>query len=128
MEEETILRAFSQARDMFLFTNRRYVIVDTKGLSGQRVQYKSILYKHIHGFEFETAGHLDRDAELYCYTTIAEIHNPALPRSVGIRKTKLSILVKHTDIYEMGQLLLDRSIVEETPKGDTEPEIEVVFD
>ena len=128
LEEETILRAFSQARDMFLFTNRRYVIVDTKGLSGQRVQYKSIPYKHIHGFEFETAGHLDRDAELYCYTTIAKIHNPALPRSVGILKTKLSILVKHTDIYEMGQLLLDQSIVEETPKGDIEPEIEVVFD
>lgn len=31
LEEETIIRAFVQARDMFLYTNRRQIIVDTKG-------------------------------------------------------------------------------------------------
>ena len=58
IEEESILRAFEQARDMFLYTNRRFIIVDTKGLAGQKVKYKSIPYKHIHGIEFETAGHV----------------------------------------------------------------------
>lgn len=74
LEEEAVLRALSQARDMFIFSNRRIILVDTKEISGQRVKYKSIPYSHIHGFEFETAGHLDRDAEIYTYTTIADVY------------------------------------------------------
>jgi Bacterial PH domain len=128
LEEENVLRAFCQARDMFVYTNRRLLIVDTKGLSGQRVQYKTIPYKYIHGFEFETAGHLDRDAEVYCYTTISKIHNDDVPRAVGLLQTKQSILVKHTDIYEIGKLLADHTIFDESrTKEDVEPEIEVIF-
>ena len=42
LEEEKVLKAFSQARDMYIYTNRRFIIVDTKGVSGQRVKYKTI--------------------------------------------------------------------------------------
>lgn len=38
LEEEKVLKAFAQARDMYLFTNRRLLLVDTKGLTGQRVK------------------------------------------------------------------------------------------
>jgi hypothetical protein len=38
LEEEQVLRAFRQARDMFIYTNRRLLEVDTKGMSGQRVK------------------------------------------------------------------------------------------
>jgi hypothetical protein len=38
LEEENVLKAFSQARDMYVFTNRRILLVDTKGLTGQRVK------------------------------------------------------------------------------------------
>jgi len=124
---EQVLRAFSQARDAFIYTNRRILIVDTKGLSGQRVKYKSIPYKHIHGFEFETAGHLDSDAELYCYTTIADVQFDGIPRSVGLVTTEHSILVKYTNIYEMGKLMLENCVFAEQTKDDAEPEIEVVF-
>ena len=112
---------------MYLYTSRRIVIVDTKGLSGQRVKYKSIPYKHIHGFEFETAGHLDRDAELYCYTTIADVFSNGIPRSVGLLSTKQSILIKHTDIYEMGKLMMENCVFAEQTKDDAEPEIEVML-
>ena len=40
--------------------------------------------------------------------------------------TKVSILVKHTDIYEMGKLVADHTIFVE-PEGNEEPEIEVIF-
>lgn len=125
LEEEKVLKAFSQARDMYIYTNRRILHVDTKGLSGQRVKYKSIPYKHIHGFEFETAGHMDRDAEIYCYTTIADIISSGIPRQVGLLSTKQSILVKHTDIYEMGKLMMEYCVFAEQTKDDAEPEIEV---
>lgn len=128
LEEEKILRAFKQARDMFLYTNRRFLIVDTKGLSGQRVKYKSIPWKHIDGFEFETNGHLDRDAEIYAYTTVSDVRFLGLPRRVDLLQTKQSILVKHTDIYEIGQLFVDRTIFGEKPKEEVEPDIEIIFD
>lgn len=127
LEEEKVLRAFQQARDMFLYTNRRFLIIDTKGLSGQRVKYKSIPYKHVDAIEFETAGHMDRDAEVYCHTSISDLWGIGIPRSVGLTRTKQSILVKHTDIYEIGKLLLDRTLFDDIPTEDVEPEIEVFF-
>lgn len=125
LEEETILRAFRQARDMFLYTNRRLIIVDTKGVTGQRVKYKSIPYKYMDGFEFETAGHLDRDAEIYTYTNISKVYTHDFPRAVGELTTKQSILVKQTDIYDMGKLLLEHTVFGPKLEEEVEPEIEV---
>jgi hypothetical protein len=42
LQAEQVLRAFQQGRDFFIYTNRRFLIIDTKGLTGQRVSYKSI--------------------------------------------------------------------------------------
>jgi hypothetical protein len=129
LQEEQVLRAFQQARDIFIYTKRRFLIIDTKGLTGQRVKYKSIPYKHIGAFEFETAGHIDRDAEVYCYTNISDIRNNGIPRMVTLLKTKQSILINHTDhIYEMGNLLMEHAVFGDQAPGVLEPEIEVVFD
>lgn len=127
LEEENVIRAFAQARDMFIYTNRRFIIVDTKGLSGQRVKYKSIPYKHVDSFVFETAGHLDRDAEIYLYTTTSSIFFDGIPRSVGLLRTKQSILVKQTSIYEIGKLIIDHTLFGEVPMDGVEPEIELTF-
>ena len=70
---------------------------------------------------------MDRDAELYCYTTIAKIISSGLPRSVGLLRTKQSILVKHTDIYEMGSIMMNYTSFVEQTADDAEPEIVVTF-
>jgi len=127
LDEEKILRAFCQARDMFLFTNRRLLIVDTKGMTGQRVNYRSIPWKYVDGFEFETAGHMDRDAEIYCFTTISDIKNDGIPRSVSLLRTKQSILVKTTDIYEIGKLILEHTAFGEKP-DDVVPEFDIIVE
>ena len=127
LEEERVIRAFAQARDMFVYTNRRFIIIDTKGLSGQRVKYKSIPYKHVDAFEYETAGHLDRDAEIYLYTTTSTIYSDGIPRSVGLLQTKQSILVNKTDIYEIGKIILDHTMFGEVPMDGVEPEIELIY-
>lgn len=122
LKEETVLRAFQSGRDMTVYTDRRMIIIDTKGVAGKRVEYKSIPLKYIRGYEFETAGHLDRDAEIYCYTDIAHVQMERFPRLVPCLRTKQSILVKNTDIYEIGKLFTDNLLFNDAEYAE-EPEI-----
>lgn len=55
---------FKLIRDMFIFTNKRLILVDKQGLTGSKIEYKSISYKSISRFSVETAGTFDLDAEL----------------------------------------------------------------
>jgi hypothetical protein len=122
LDEEKVLRAFQCARDVDVYTNRRMIIIDTKGLTGKRVKYKSIPFKFIKGFEFETAGHMDRDAEIYLYTDIADVQSGDCPRVVPCLRTKQSLLVKKIDIYEIGKIFTDHLLFGEHGYAE-EPEI-----
>ncbi len=62
--DEQIQQAYQLIRDFFVFTNKRRILVDWQGLSGKKVEYHSLPYKSITQFSVQTAGHLDRDAEL----------------------------------------------------------------
>jgi hypothetical protein len=61
---EKIEKAYKLIRDMFIFTNKRLILVDKQGLTGKKVEYHSIPYKSITHFSIETAGNFDLDAEL----------------------------------------------------------------
>jgi hypothetical protein len=61
---EQIDHAFRLVRDLYVFTNKRLILIDKQGLTGSKVEYHSIPYKSITHFAVETAGHFDRDAEL----------------------------------------------------------------
>jgi hypothetical protein len=124
LDEEKVLRAFQSGRDVDVYTTRRMIRIDTKGLTGKRVSYKSIPFKEVRGFEFETAGHMDRDAEIYLYTDIADVQMGAFPRIVPFLKTKQSLLVKKIDIYEIGKLFTDHLLFGEEGYAD-EPEIDL---
>lgn len=61
---EQVEHAYQLVRDYFVFTNKRFVLVDKQGLTGSKVDYHSIPYKNITHFSIETAGTFDMDAEL----------------------------------------------------------------
>lgn len=61
---EEIELGFKIIRDMFIFTNKRLILVDKQGITGSKTEYKSISYKSITRFSIETAGTFDLDAEL----------------------------------------------------------------
>lgn len=61
---ENIEKAYKLIRDMFIFTNKRLILVDRQGVTGKKVEYHSIPYKSITHFSIETAGNFDLDAEL----------------------------------------------------------------
>lgn len=61
---ERIEKAYKLIRDLFIFTDKRLILVDKQGLTGKKVEYHSIPYRNITHFSIETAGHFDLDAEL----------------------------------------------------------------
>lgn len=89
---ERIERAYKLIRDMFIFTDKRLILVDKQGMTGKKTQYHSIPYKSISHYSVETAGHFDLDAELCLY-----VSGSSLP----LKKT----FNKSVNIYEVQAVL-----------------------
>ncbi|TDF98361.1 PH domain-containing protein [Paenibacillus piri] len=68
-DSERIERAYKLIRDLFIFTNKRLILVDKQGITGKKIEYHSYPYKSISHFSIETAGHFDLDAELKIWTS-----------------------------------------------------------
>jgi hypothetical protein len=71
-EGETIERAYKLIRDMFIFTNRRLILVDKQGMTGKKIEYHCIPYKSITHFTIESAGHFDMESELKIFISGTE--------------------------------------------------------
>ena len=68
VEGEHIQSAFKSFRDMFAFTNYRLILVDKQGMTGKKVEYRSIPYTSITSFSVQTAGSLfDRNVEVFLW-------------------------------------------------------------
>jgi hypothetical protein len=91
---EKVDKAYKLIRDMFIFTNKRLVLVDKQGLTGKKVEYHSIPYKSITHFSIETAGNFDLDAELKIW-----ISGNALPLQKQFNK--------NLNIYELQSVLAE---------------------
>ena len=89
---ESIEKAYRLVRDLFIFTDKRLILVDKQGVTGKKTEYHSIPYRSITHFSIETAGHFDLEAELKIW-----ISSTDLP----IQKQFNSNL----DIYELQQVL-----------------------
>ncbi|WP_396171759.1 PH domain-containing protein [Flavobacterium sp.] len=64
IEGEEIELGFKLIRDVFIFTTKRLILIEKQGLTGSKIEYKSITYKSISRFSVETAGTFDLEAEL----------------------------------------------------------------
>ena len=82
---EKVEHAYKLIRDLFVFTDKRLVVVDKQGLTGSKVEYHSIPYGSVTHFSVETAGSFDMEAELKIW-----ISSTAAPISKTFNK-KLSI-------------------------------------
>ena len=61
---EPVHAAYQLVRDVFIFTDRRLVLVDKQGVTGRKTEFLSLPYRSIVMFSLETAGHFDLEAEL----------------------------------------------------------------
>lgn len=89
---EQIEKAYKLIRDMFVFTDKRLILMDVQGMTGKKIEYHFIPYRSVTHFSIETAGTFDLDAELKIWLS----GNPA-----PIQKT----FNKSLDIYAVQSVL-----------------------
>ncbi|WP_227939503.1 PH domain-containing protein [Alkalihalobacillus deserti] len=92
--DERIEKAYKLIRDLFIFTNKRLILVDKQGMTGKKAEIHSIPYKNIIHFSIETAGNFDLDAELKIWVS---------GTSTPIQKQ----FNKSLNIYEVQRVLAD---------------------
>ncbi|MBV7530150.1 PH domain-containing protein [Chitinophaga sp. sic0106] len=92
-DSEQIQMGFKLIRDVFLFTNKRLILVNKQGITGSKTEYISIAYKSISRFSVETAGTFDLDAELKIWVS-SELH-PSIVKQFN----------KSVDVYEVQKVL-----------------------
>ncbi|MGX7204759.1 PH domain-containing protein [Enterococcus pingfangensis] len=90
ISNERIDLAFKLVRDLVVFTDKRLILVDKQGVTGKKIDYKSIPYRSISRFSVETSGHFDLDAELKIWISSAEL--PA--ESLQFRKDKNIVAIQ----------------------------------
>ncbi|MBU5364840.1 PH domain-containing protein [Enterococcus devriesei] len=96
---EKVSLAFKLVRDLIVFTDFRLILVDKQGVTGKKVEYKSIPYHSISRFSVETSGHFDLDAELKIWISSAELPAETLQfrkdkNIVAVQKALAAALIK----------------------------------
>ncbi len=90
---ETVELGFKLIRDTFIFTNKRLILVEKQGLTGSKIEYKSITYKSITRFSIETAGTFDLEAELKIW--VSSEANPSIVKQFN----------KSVNVYDVQNVL-----------------------
>ncbi|MEM0542668.1 PH domain-containing protein [Flavobacterium sp. j3] len=93
IEGETIELGFKLIRDTFIFTNKRLILIEKQGITGSKVEYKSIIYKSISRFSVETAGTFDLEAELKIW--VSSETNPSIVKQFN----------KSVNVYDVQNIL-----------------------
>lgn len=70
---EKVEQAYKLIRDMFIFTDKRLLLIDKQGVTGKKIEFHSIPYKSVVHFSIETAGTFDLEAELKIWLSGGEI-------------------------------------------------------
>ena len=96
VEGESVELGFKLLRDVFVFTNKRLILIDVQGLTGSKTEYKSMPYKNISRFSLETAGTFDLDAELKIW--ISSENTPTVSKKFN----------KSIDVYTVQRYLAEK--------------------
>ena len=93
IDQVEIELGFKLVRDLFIFTSKRLILIDKQGLTGSKIEYKSISYKSITRFSVETSGTFDLDAELKIW--ISSEQQPSVKKQFN----------KSVNVYEVQKVL-----------------------
>ena len=93
IDGESIELGFKLIRDTFIFTSKRLILIEKQGITGSKIEYKSIIYKSISRFSIETAGTFDLEAELKIW--VSSEANPSIVKQFN----------KSVNVYDVQNVL-----------------------
>lgn len=93
IENEEIELGFKLIRDVFIFTNKRLILIEKQGITGSKIDYFSVSYKSISRFSIETAGPFDLEAELKIW--VSSEQTPGIVKQFN----------RSVDVYEVHKVL-----------------------
>lgn len=96
IDDEAVDFGFKLLRDTFIFTSKRLILIDVQGLTGSKIEYKSLPYKSISRFSLETTGTFDLDAELKIW--VSSESEPSVSKKFN----------KKIDVYEVQKYLAEK--------------------
>ena len=88
---ENVIGAYKAMRDYVVFTDKRIISVNVKGVTGKKQDFSSLPYSKIQVFSVETSGTFDLDSELEMYFS-------------GLGRVKFEF-TGASDIVQIGQLI-----------------------
>ena len=92
LPDEPVEVAFKVVRDLFVFTDRRLILVDKQGVTSRKVAYLVVPFRAITSYSIETAGTLDMDSELKVWVSgRADPIQRTLKRGANIRGIQAAI-------------------------------------
>ncbi|EAQ40828.1 PH domain-containing protein [Polaribacter sp. MED152] len=93
VQNESIELGFKLLRDTFMFTDKRLILIEIQGITGSKIEYKTLPYKSISRFSLETSGTFDLDAELKIWISSEDM--PSISKKFN----------KSIDVYEVQKYL-----------------------
>jgi len=113
---ENVEMAFKGRRDIALFTNKRFILVDLQGWSGKKVEFFSVPWASVAAFGVQSAGSfMDSDSEMLIWPSFDDIYYPPeeeedspppppIPRhseiELDFKKDKVDIMAIHQYLSE----------------------------
>jgi len=84
-EGETIIKAYANIRDKVVFTDKKIICMDVKGLTGTKKEFKFFPYSKINSFSIETAGVLDGDADFKIWASAVGMFEIKFKKKMDVR-------------------------------------------
>jgi len=130
---ETVEMAFKGRRDMVLFTTKRYVDVNVKGLISKSTKYTSIPWSAIKVFAVESAGTFDNDSEIKLWLEVDDItpgkpgneNEAETPPDPGISYVTQDLRKDKVDLFAIQKYLAQRIIPKDGKQVYKPAEVEV---
>lgn len=96
-DDETVDAVYKIGRDMAVFTSKRILSVDVKGLTGKKIEYRSFPMRYVRAFKIRTAGHLLSSAEVEIF-------------SDGSRSVKQDLAKSSSDVWAVQKILAKKAL------------------
>lgn len=84
--DEEIILSYKHIRDKVIFTSKKIICYDVKGLTGSKKEYRIFPYSKISSFSVETAGFMDSDSDFKIWVSGVGIFEIKFAKKINIKE------------------------------------------